>query len=81
MRQLDAPLRVDLVGTVDVDRQLVDLVAVEHANAQRLQPLDDVAWTFLDSEIDDALSAVRASTPDPAAETSALSTLAASLTP
>ena len=30
---------VDLVGAVDVDRQLVDLVGVEHPDAQRPQPL------------------------------------------
>ena len=29
-----------------------------------LEPLDETAWTFLDSEIDDVLSAVRAGNPD-----------------
>ena len=45
----------------------------------RLEPLDESAWTFLDSEIDDALNAVRAGAPDPAAEQQSLSTLITSL--
>ena len=45
----------------------------------RLEPLDETAWTFLDSEIDDALSAVRAGTPDPASEQGALGALITSL--
>ena len=45
---------VDLVGAVDVDRQLVDLVAVEHRNADRLQALGRTSnwrprliWSFM----------------------------------
>ena len=44
-----------------------------------LEPLDETAWTFLDSEIDDVLSAVRAGNPDPAAEQEALTALNTSL--
>ncbi len=44
-----------------------------------LEPLDETAWTFLDSEIDDALSAVRESSTDPAAEERALNALLTSL--
>ncbi len=47
----------------------------------RLEPLDETAWTFLDSEIDAALTAVRASSPDAAEEQQALSVLVVSLTP
>ena len=45
----------------------------------RLEPLDETAWTFLDSEIDDALSAVRSGTPDPASEQETLGALITSL--
>jgi hypothetical protein len=47
----------------------------------KLEPLDGTAWKFLDSEIDDALTAVRDTTPDVDAEKQALTTLIASLTP
>jgi uncharacterized membrane-anchored protein len=47
----------------------------------RLEPLDGTAWTFLDSEIDAALTAVRASNPDVAVEEQALTALTSSLTP
>lgn len=44
-----------------------------------LKPMDSNAWTFLDGRIDDALSAVRASHPDPASEKQALTALSTSL--
>ncbi len=44
-----------------------------------LEPLDPTAWAVLDGQIDAALTAVRAASPDPAAETDALDTLLASL--
>lgn len=44
-----------------------------------LEPRDGTAWTFLDSEIDDALSAVRAKQPTLADEQQALNALLASL--
>jgi uncharacterized membrane-anchored protein len=44
-----------------------------------LQPLDDASWTVLDGQIDSVLKALRASNPDPAAETQTLTTLLASL--
>jgi len=40
-----------------------------------LQPLDTTAWTFLDGQIDTALQAVRATRPDRATETTALTAL------
>ena len=46
-----------------------------------LEPLDETAWTFLDSQIDDVLSEVRASNPDQAAQQQALNALVTSLTP
>ena len=44
-----------------------------------LEPLDGTAWTFLDSEIDDVLTTVRASSPDVAAPEQALTALIVSL--
>lgn len=44
-----------------------------------LQPLDDTGWTYIDGQIDTALTAVRADAPDPAQETTALSALLATL--
>jgi len=41
--------------------------------------MDQTAWTFLDSEIDDALTAVRAANPNSADEQRALGTLITSL--
>jgi hypothetical protein len=41
----------------------------------RLEPLDGTAWTFLDSQVDDVLSAVRAGSPDTATEQQALQAL------
>jgi len=46
-----------------------------------LEPLDETAWTFLDSRIDDVLSEVRSSKPDQAAQEAALGALITSLTP
>lgn len=44
-----------------------------------LQPLDDTGWSVLDGQIDAVLTAVRASSPDTAAETDALNTLLTTL--
>ena len=44
-----------------------------------LKPLDETAWAVLDGQIDAVLTAVRAATPDTAAETDALKALLATL--
>lgn len=44
-----------------------------------LQPLDGTTWTALDGQIDHVLTALRAPTPDPTAETQSLTTLITSL--
>lgn len=44
-----------------------------------LRPRDEQAWGFLDGEVDDVLSAVRDSSPDPAAEQDAVDALLTSL--
>ncbi|OZD68945.1 hypothetical protein CH263_08640 [Rhodococcus sp. 06-1059B-a] len=44
-----------------------------------LEPLDAAGWTAIDTRIDIVLTAIRSNTPDPAAETAALTDLAAAL--
>ena len=44
-----------------------------------LEAVDGTAWTFLDSQVDGALTAVRASSPDDATQTQALTALITSL--
>jgi len=73
---------LDLVAAGDQPGALARIKDLETAwdDAQpRLKPLDKAAWGFLDSEIDDALSAVRARTPDIATERAALTALTTSL--
>lgn len=61
--------------------RITDLETAWDDGQPRLEQLDETAWTFLDSEIDQVLSAVRANQPDTANEEQALQTLIASLTP
>jgi uncharacterized membrane-anchored protein len=60
--------------------RITDLETAWDDAQSRLEPMDETAWTFLDSEIDDALSAVRASQPDAGEEQQALGALLTSLT-
>ncbi len=73
---LDLVSRGDQTGA---RARITDLETAWDDAQPRLEPLDDTAWAFLDSEIDDALSAVRASNPDLANEQEALGALIASL--
>ena len=59
--------------------RITDLETAWDDAQSRLEPLDETAWTFLDSEIDGALSAVRAGTPDSSGEQAALGALITSL--
>ena len=75
---------LDLVASGDqaaATSRITDLETAWDDAQSRLEPLDETAWTFLDSEIDAALTAVRASNPDTAEEQQALSVLVVSLTP
>ena len=60
-------------------RRVADLETAWDDAQPTLEPLDGTAWTFLDSEIDDVLTSVRASAPNTAAEEAALTALIASL--
>ena len=59
--------------------RIKDLETAWDTDQSTLQPMDDTGWTVLDGQIDKALKALRAATPDPATETQTLSTLLASL--
>jgi uncharacterized membrane-anchored protein len=75
---------LDLVTSGDqagATARITDLETAWDDAQSRLEALDETAWTFYDSEIDDALSAVRASNPDVAGEQQALETLITSLAP
>lgn len=75
---LDLVQRGDSAGATT---RITDLETAWDDAQSRLEPLDETAWTFLDSEIDDALGAVRASNPDQPAQQQALDALITSLTP
>jgi uncharacterized membrane-anchored protein len=59
--------------------RITNLEAAWDEAEDHLKPLDPAGWSDLDSRIDQALKAVRASRPDPAAEKQALTELLAGL--
>jgi uncharacterized membrane-anchored protein len=59
--------------------RIKDLETAWDDDQPTLQPMDDASWTVLDGQIDSVLKALRASNPDPVAETQTLTTLLASL--
>ncbi len=63
------------------ESRITDLETAWDDAQNTLEPLDETAWTFYDSEIDDALSAVRNSNHDAAEQQDALGALITSLTP
>jgi hypothetical protein len=60
-------------------KRVKDLETTWDTDVPKLQHLDPAAWTVLDGKIDVALKALRAKTPDPAAEQDALNALIAAL--
>ena len=59
--------------------RIKDLETAWDDDQPTLQPLDGTAWTVLDGQIDNILTAVRAGNPDPATETQTLTALLTSL--
>jgi len=59
--------------------RITDLESAWDDDQSKLEPMDETAWTFLDSEIDDVLNAVRAGNPNTADEQQALGALITSL--
>ncbi|WSJ20044.1 hypothetical protein OG326_29115 [Nocardia sp. NBC_01327] len=63
----------------DAKTRIKDLETAWDQDQDTLQPMDKAAWDVLDSQIDHALKAVRANTPDPVTESQTLTTLLTSL--
>jgi uncharacterized membrane-anchored protein len=59
--------------------RIKDLESAWDDDQSTLKPMDDTAWHFLDGQIDEALSAVRADTPNTDSQKHALGTLLISL--
>ncbi|BBY67729.1 COG4705 family protein [Mycolicibacterium helvum] len=59
--------------------RITDLETAWDHDQSTLKSLDDTGWTVVDGQIDDVLSSLRASNPDAATETQALTTLLATL--
>ncbi|MEU6324317.1 hypothetical protein ABZ856_44115, partial [Streptomyces sp. NPDC047009] len=59
--------------------RVTDLETAWDADQPTLEPKDEQAWHFLDSEIDHALTALRAPNPDKTTEVKALNTLLTAL--
>jgi hypothetical protein len=60
--------------------RIKDLETAWDDDQPTLQPMDDIAWTVLDGQIDSVLTALRSSNPDSATETQTLTALLTSLT-
>ncbi len=59
--------------------RIKDLETAWDDDQATLEPMDQNAWHALDGQVDAVLTALRAKTPDPAAETAVLQTLLQSL--
>jgi hypothetical protein len=72
-----------LVGKADqptASARVTDLETAWDDAEPTLSTADCQAWTFVDEQVDSVLSAVRASDPEPAAETKSIEALLATLT-
>ncbi|TIC79483.1 hypothetical protein E8D37_16925 [Nocardioides sp. GY 10127] len=70
---------VDQGDQAGAQTRITDLETAWDDDESTLQPMDCAAWTTLDGQIDDALTAVRASSPQQADEDQALRTLLTTL--
>ncbi|CAJ64981.1 Putative integral membrane protein (partial match) [Frankia alni ACN14a] len=75
----DTLTRLDSGDQSGATARIKDLETAWDDDQSKLKPMDGNAWTFLDGRIDDVLSALRASHPDPATEKQVLTTLSTSL--
>lgn len=67
-------------NSAEAATRITDLETAWDQDQPTLEPLDGTGWAVLDGQIDKALRAVRASSPDPSAQTTALTTLLTTLT-
>ncbi|MFS0746957.1 hypothetical protein ABC304_07930 [Microbacterium sp. 1P10UB] len=77
----DTLARVQAGDQAGAVARVADLEKAWDADQPTLEPLDGTGWSVIDGQIDAVLTSVRATSPDPAAQTTALSTLLATLTP
>lgn len=75
----DTQHMVDSGDQQGAQSRITDLESAWDADQGSLQPKDCQAWTFVDSEIDDVLTSVRASSPDRVTEDQAMTALLATL--
>ena len=75
----DAKGLVDSGDQQGAQSRITDLETAWDADQGSLQPKDCQAWTFVDTQIDDVLTSVRASDPDQAAEDQAMGALLTTL--
>ena len=75
----DTLAMVDAGDQKGAQARVTDLETAWDDDEGSLQPKDCQAWTFVDTQIDDVLSSVRASNPDQAAEDQALHDLLVTL--
>jgi uncharacterized membrane-anchored protein len=73
--------RVQAGDQKEATARVKDLETTWDDAQNRLEPLDEQAWASMDAEIDAVLSAVRSTSPEPAAPAHALQTLLTSLGP
>jgi hypothetical protein len=59
--------------------RIKDLETAWDADQSTLEPMDETGWTVLDGQIDEVLTALRSSQPDPATEQQTLNTFLTSL--
>jgi hypothetical protein len=75
----DTQHMVDSGDQQGAQSRITDLESAWDADQGSLQPKDCQAWTFVDSEIDDVLTSVRAPSPDRVTEDQALTALLTTL--
>lgn len=75
----DTLVKVRAGDQSSAEARITDVETAWDNDESTLRPIDQNAWRVLDGQIDSALRAIRASHPDPAAETQALNVLLGSL--
>ena len=75
----DTLTKLQATDQTEATTRIKDLEIAWDDDESTLRPLDETAWRVIDSQIDNVLESLRASTPDPATETQTLTTLLATL--
>jgi uncharacterized membrane-anchored protein len=75
----DTLAKVQAADQAGATARIKDLETVWDDDQTTLQPMDPTAWTVLDGQIDDVLTALRADKPEPATETQSLNDLLTNL--